>query len=77
MLGGGGGGGQVRDNQLLRPLPLSKEQRGENTSCGRCVETRQADSDDSLCPKHPFLICVTMPALMAPDLQKVPGAKPI
>lgn len=74
---GAGGGGQVRDNQLLRPLPLSKEQRGEKASCGRCVEARQADSGGNLCPKHPFLICVTMRALMAPDLQKVPEAKPI
>lgn len=28
------------------------------------------DSAPLLCPKHPFLICVTMPVRMAPDLQE-------
>lgn len=29
------------------------------------------DGAPLLCPKHPFLICVTMPVWMAPDLQEV------
>lgn len=28
------------------------------------------DSAPLLCPKHPFLICVTMPVRMVPDLQE-------
>lgn len=72
---GGGGGGRSETIDCDVPLPLSKGQRGEKASCRRCAH--QADGDYSLCPKHPFLICVTMPARMAPDLQKVPEAKPI
>lgn len=75
-----------RQSSFTSPLPLKRQKEVRETrslvwaSCGEVKRdtntsetrrlTKSTDSAPLLFPKHPFLICVTMPAWMAPDLQE-------
>ncbi len=75
-----------RQSSFTSPFPLKREKEVRETrsrvwaSCrgvGRVTNTskkpritKSTDSAPLLFPKHPFLICVTMPVWMAPDLQE-------
>lgn len=60
---------EVRETRSHGCASCGGVERDTNTS-KKPELTMSTDSATLLCPKHPFLICVTMPVRMAPDLQE-------